>query len=168
MKIPSMTSEASIGPAQQSYITVSSRHRRSNAIQPQLLDNLLNLVNQTPTSALAKAGSTLENAAILAGAAAAPFGSAIVKNLVQQYLNKTYGKNKGPVINAMEEFSYYFNLANQEQYNFNNQNVVKDFANFLLAVATEGFKEEDTTGTQMGNYQGDWRGGGFGSGKYGF
>ncbi|MEO9527275.1 hypothetical protein [Roseibium sp.] len=32
----------------------------------------------------------------------------------------------------------------------------------ILMERTEGYVNEDTTGTQMGNFRGEWRGGGFG------
>lgn len=32
----------------------------------------------------------------------------------------------------------------------------------ILSHRTDGYTDEDTTGTQMGNFQGEWRGGGFG------
>jgi len=52
-------------------------------------------------------------------------------------------------------------MAVREQYRLDLPTVQKAMANFLLAVASEGFVETDTTGTQMGNFLGQWSGGGF-------
>lgn len=52
-------------------------------------------------------------------------------------------------------------MAIREQYRLDLRTVQKAMAYFLLAVATEGLVETDTTGTQMKNFLGQWRGGGF-------
>jgi hypothetical protein len=52
-------------------------------------------------------------------------------------------------------------LAIREQYRLDLPTVQKAMACFLLAVATEGFVETDNAGTQMENFLGQWRGGGF-------
>lgn len=71
------------------------------------------------------------------------------------------GRNLGPAQNARRELDAYYGGALAERYNFGSREVCEAFGYFLLAVVTEGFEDSDTTGTQMGNYQGSWRGGGF-------
>jgi len=80
---------------------------------------------------------------------------------ITQAINSVNGALKGPAQNARAEIDQYVRLAIREQYKLDDVNVQKAMAYFLLAVATEGFVETDTTGTQMGNFLGQWRGGGF-------
>lgn len=71
------------------------------------------------------------------------------------------GRNLGPAQNARAELDTYYRYALDARYNFNDDEVCSRFGYFLLAVVTEGFEGLDNTGTQMGGFQGSWRGGGF-------
>ncbi|SDE47028.1 hypothetical protein SAMN05421538_1073 [Paracoccus isoporae] len=77
------------------------------------------------------------------------------------YLTQKYGLAKGPCQNALAEFSTMVVEVRDCGYNLADFTVQQRFFQFLLAYVTSGFKEKDTNGTQMGQYRGDWRGGGF-------
>ena len=132
------------------------------------MKSLLSYVDETPTYPLKLSGDRLLSAAIQhegdAGADVPELGDSVKENEVREKVFLTVnslGKNLGPAQNARAEFSTYYEHAIKEGYNFGSPEVCEAFGYFLLAVATEGFEEKDTTGTQRGNYQGSWRGGGF-------
>jgi len=83
-----------------------------------------------------------------------------IRTQVYKHVNSN-GSTLGPAIEARSHFDFYFDHAVAEDYRFDDPEVKRHFAHLLLAVATKGFKGKDTTGTQMGNFQGHWRGGGF-------
>lgn len=77
-------------------------------------------------------------------------------------INKVQGGLKGPSQNARNEINTWAPRAIQLNYRLNDATVQQAFASFLLAVVTDGFMGENTTGTQIGNFtHGQWRGGGF-------
>jgi len=82
------------------------------------------------------------------------------REVISNKIARTYGKLKGPSQNAMSEFGYLAQRAQRAGYRLEIENVQDKFLAFLMAYVTEGFVELDTTGTQIGNYQGSWRGGG--------
>jgi hypothetical protein len=129
--------------------------------------NILTGETQTPTPGLQHAAGSLETTGntvgetAVAARAALTAGVAAIQASVFSYMDKNYGAAKGPVVNAKSEFSTYFQKAVDCGYDFSNAAIISSFAQFLLAVATEGFTGADTTGTQMGNFQGKWPGGGF-------
>jgi hypothetical protein len=73
------------------------------------------------------------------------------------------GPNKGPVQSALQELDAEMRRAIYLGYPLDNAIVRTDFCNYLLELVTTGYEGLDTTGTQMGNYKGEWRGGGFSS-----
>lgn len=87
--------------------------------------------------------------------------SPTVTGPIEQAINAVQGGLKGPAQNAKGMLTEYVKLAIREQYRLDVPAVQTAMGHFLLAVATEGFVETDTTGTQMGNFLGSWRGGGF-------
>lgn len=72
----------------------------------------------------------------------------------------TYGR-KGPTENALSELDLFATRAQRASYPLHSPQLQTAFVNFLMAYVTEGFTGKDTTGTQMGNFRGEWRGGGF-------
>ena len=76
-------------------------------------------------------------------------------------LKRAYGGGKGPVQNAFNELDYFAKRAQTAGYFLRDKDVQEKFADFLMLYVTEGMTGADTTGTQMGNFQGTWRGGGF-------
>ena len=66
-----------------------------------------------------------------------------------------------PSFDAETMIPEWFEKAIDCGYPVHDANVRKCLARFVMAMRTDGFSDEDTTGTQMGNFQGDWRGGGF-------
>ena len=72
------------------------------------------------------------------------------------------GKLKGPSISAVNDhLDHCIQAALSEHYRVDRADVQSKVAYFALALATEGFEGQDTTGTQMGQFRGQWRGGGF-------
>jgi len=74
-----------------------------------------------------------------------------------------HGRNKGPVQNAFNHLDTEMVRAIEIGYPLDDAMVRTSFCNYLLALVTEGYENLDTTGTQIGNYKGEWRGGGFSS-----
>lgn len=81
---------------------------------------------------------------------------------IEDYLARQYGRHKGPVQNAVREIPRFAKRASSAGYPLEDEEVQKEFADFVLSYVTNGMQGEDTTGTQMGNFRGGWRGGGFG------
>ena len=75
-------------------------------------------------------------------------------------LKSAYGI-KGPVLNAFNDLDNFAKRAQTAGYFLRDKDVQEKFANFLMLYVTEGMIGKDTTGTQMGNFPGQWRGGGF-------
>ena len=129
--------------------------------------NILDGISQTPTPGLSHAAAQLETAGNTAGETTAAAQTILltqstgIQAQIGTFMNQQFGSAKGPVINAMDEFTTYFTKVVNFGYDLSVQAVREQFAYFLLAVATQGFAGEDATGTQMGNFQGTWRGGGF-------
>lgn len=73
----------------------------------------------------------------------------------------TYRRHKGPSQNALAQLDGLAQRAQAAGYPLGKTDVQDAFLGVLMSYVTDGFKGEDTTGTQMGNYQGSWRGGGF-------
>lgn len=144
-----------------------------------MLENLLVSTAQVPTQALKYAADQLQLAARSAGAAsqdelhgylapgvaanpAAQISlNAALKNQIETAINSVNGGLKGPAQNARNEIDTWAAVAIRAHYRLDDAQVQRKFAFFLLAVVTEGFDGLDTTGTQMGNFVGQWRGGGF-------
>ncbi|MCB1764512.1 MAG: hypothetical protein KDJ22_00415 [Candidatus Competibacteraceae bacterium] len=82
------------------------------------------------------------------------------KLAVQSKITRTYGR-KGPTENAFNALGSLATRAQSAGYPLHSPQLQEAFVNFLMAYVTEGFVGKDTTGTQMGNFQGKWRGGGF-------
>lgn len=80
---------------------------------------------------------------------------------VCDYVNQSQGSLKGPAMSARQEAATYVDRAIRQGYKIDQVEIRKELANFLLMLVTEGFKDKDTTGTTVGNFKGDWRGGGF-------
>ncbi|MBS7810552.1 hypothetical protein [Roseococcus pinisoli] len=81
---------------------------------------------------------------------------------INDYNRKSHG-NKGPVDTARNLTTPDFILLVLScGYNLNEFSILKKVANFIMTLATVDFEGRNTTGTQMGNFQGSWRGGGFG------
>lgn len=118
---------------------------------------------RSPKAAVVYAADELRKAAVAAGptqqGVAYRYDQIIVA--IETQINLVNGGLKGPAQNARAIIDDYLPIALQEDYRLDDADVVRRFAYFLLAVATEGFDNEDTTGTQMGNFKGSWRGGGF-------
>jgi len=135
-----------------------------------MLENLLTAAKKLdpdnspdPKPALAHAASKLHEVALQAGASGTPaFG--IVKAQILSLVDSVQGGTKGPAQDVRSVVDNYLKLAIDEKYNFANADVRQKFAYFLLAVVTEGFVGKDTGGTTVGNFKGEWRGGGFHSG----
>jgi hypothetical protein len=72
-----------------------------------------------------------------------------------------YGKRLGPCENAVAQLDRLAKLALDAQYPLDSALVQNAFLEFLMLYVTEGFEAKDTTGTQMGNFLEEWRGGGF-------
>lgn len=83
-----------------------------------------------------------------------------LKSTIKGLLAAEFGK-KGPVDNAHNILDTFARRALVAGYPMGNREVQTAFMYFLMAYVTEGFEGKDTTGTQMGNFQGHWRGGGF-------
>lgn len=144
-----------------------------------MLLSILTGCPETPKPGLKRADDALVLAAKIAGAATQAQShsyftfdipgdqksdiklAATVVDPITNAINAVQGSLKGPAQNARAELNQYVRLAIREQYRLDVPAVQKAMADFLLAVATEGFVDGDTTGTQMGNYLGNWRGGGF-------
>jgi len=77
------------------------------------------------------------------------------KYIRQEFVHAT------PTFDAEAMIPDWFDKAIDRGYPVHDAKVRKCLARFVMAVRTDGFSDEDTTGTQMGNFQGDWRGGGF-------
>jgi hypothetical protein len=61
----------------------------------------------------------------------------------------------------MAKLDHCIEAALKEHYCVEDPDVVSGIEYFALALATSGFVGENTTGTQIGNFRGEWRGGGF-------
>jgi len=79
---------------------------------------------------------------------------------MQLYIRKTYPRAT-PTDDAIGEVPRWLDKAISCGYAVHDVNVQNALVGVVLAVRTAGFIGEDTTGTQMGNFQGKWRGGGF-------
>lgn len=84
----------------------------------------------------------------------------VQKILIKGYIEEN-GGIKGPTSNAINNLSYYYELAVNNGYDVTNEHVQKELAKFILVAVTDGYKEEDVNGTQIGQFQGRWPGGGF-------
>lgn len=144
-----------------------------------MLENLLAVSTEVPTPALRHAANELQMVANSAGEATqqelhnylAPGVAAdaaarirlhpVLKSQIEAAINNVNGSLKGPAQNARNEIDTYGALAIRAHYRLSDPEVQRKFAYFLLAVVTAGFEGLDTTGTQMGNFLGSWRGGGF-------
>jgi|GEM_PF-2462802 len=82
------------------------------------------------------------------------------KLAIKTKITRNFGK-KGPTENALSELDSFATRAQRAGYPLHNPQLQEAFMYFLMAYVTEGFVGEDTTGTQMGNFRGEWRGGGF-------
>ncbi|MBM3114982.1 hypothetical protein [Jeongeupia naejangsanensis] len=80
---------------------------------------------------------------------------------IRYLMTSEFGTLKGPCQNALQELPSLAIRAKLAGYPLENSNVQKAFFGFLMSYVTEGFVNQDTTGTQMGNFQGKWHGGGF-------
>jgi hypothetical protein len=132
-----------------------------------MLQNLLGYWNGKPSHPLKNAAKSLLEAAQEAGAASEHdvhhyrHDIQHIKNLVVDRFKKDHGLNKGPVQNAMGHRDNCIDAALKEHYRVDHERVVSGIEYFALALATDGFEGEDTRGTQIGNFRGEWRGGGF-------
>jgi hypothetical protein len=125
--------------------------------------------DRKPSAALTHNAKTLLDVAKqlepLSHAQAVTYGTheeiAKLKDEVMQNLYSAFGSKKGPVINAREEVENCIKLAIELRYPVNHKVVTKQLGWFLLSLVTDGFDDEDINGTQIGNYLGLWRGGGF-------
>jgi len=79
------------------------------------------------------------------------------KDAVKEKL-KNYGTLKGPVGSALQDCDSYAVRAQSAGYPLHNSKVQEAFAEFLMSLHTSGFAGEDTNGTTIGNYKGDWGG----------
>ncbi|KUZ64907.1 hypothetical protein WI36_13725 [Burkholderia ubonensis] len=114
-----------------------------------------------PTRALAHAAKQLQQAAATAGAATAQPDRTTLKLEIIKLAGGVNGMLKGPVQEIPNRIDHYLDLAIREQYNFANEAVKLQFAYFMLSIVTDGFVGQETGGTTMGNFRGEWRGGGF-------
>lgn len=80
------------------------------------------------------------------------------KEAITSKIASTYGRNKGPSQNALAQLDGLAQRAQAAGYPLGNADVQDAFLGVLMSYVTDGFKGEDTTGTQMGNYKGNWRG----------
>lgn len=92
---------------------------------------------------------------------AATFSVDDFKANIKERIKRSFGLNKGPSQSALGELDKMARRAEAAGYPLEDENVQEAFLGFLMTLVTEGFENQDTTGTQMGNYRGDWRGGGF-------
>ncbi|MEW6345964.1 MAG: hypothetical protein AB1704_35430 [Pseudomonadota bacterium] len=134
-----------------------------------MLENLLTAAKKLdpnspdPKPALAHAANKLHEVAQQEGASETQDFDT-VKAEILRLVDSVAGGIKGPAQDVRSVVNYYLNLAIGEQYDFAKDGVRQSFAYFLLAVVTEGFVGKDTGGTTVGNFKGEWRGGGFHSG----
>jgi hypothetical protein len=132
-----------------------------------MLQNLLGYWEGKPSHPLKNAAKNLLEAAQEAGAATEEevhhyhHEHERIKELVIERFKKDHGLNKGPVQNAREYLDDCIEAALKEHYRVDHHKVVEGIEYFALALATDGFEGRDTNGTQIGNFRGEWRGGGF-------
>lgn len=84
----------------------------------------------------------------------------VFQQAIKDRITRTWGK-KGPTENAFQELAWLAARAQKAGYPLHKPKLQKAFMYFLMSYVTVGFEGQDTTGTQIGNFQGDWRGGGF-------
>jgi hypothetical protein len=144
-------------------MNASSHYHAENT----MLLNLLGYWEGRPTLPLKKAAENLWEAAKEAGEASENelhnyrSDTQRIKDLVIEQLKQDHGLHKGPVQNAIAELNHCIEAAIKEHYRADDEKVVSGIEYFALALATEGFEGGDTRGTQIGNFRGEWRGGGF-------
>lgn len=132
-----------------------------------MLENLLGYWGGKPTAGLAHAGEELKKAATTATAATAEEVEGYrndrhaIHVAIEEGIYSNHGRHKGPVQTAVGYLGDCINAALKEHYRLSNDKVKSSLGYFALALATAGFDGEDTTGTQMGQFLGEWRGGGF-------
>ena len=83
-----------------------------------------------------------------------------IVDIIKNDMNKKDGATKGPVINARSEVEKNLKMAIDLGYRVGEKEVQEALRSFCMALATEGFENKDTTGTQIGQYKGEWPGGG--------
>lgn len=81
---------------------------------------------------------------------------------MEAYIRSTYPRAT-PTDDAVQSIGSWLEKAIDCGYPVYDAEVRELLCSVILMERTEGYEGQDTTGTQMGNFQGAWRGGGFGS-----
>jgi hypothetical protein len=95
--------------------------------------------------------------------ASAPLGTAahskiMLRLAVEQMMKADGFWTKGPGQNARDKFDEWADRAIKAGYAIHHPKVQKAFYAALMVFVTEEFDGKNVTGTQMGNYNGNWRG----------
>jgi hypothetical protein len=82
---------------------------------------------------------------------------------VETAMHKKYGRDFGPVRNSESVIYEWLQQGLAMNYRLDDPGVVDKFVDFILAVSTCGFMDEDTTGTLTGgrdrtDWGGHWQG----------
>lgn len=80
---------------------------------------------------------------------------------MRDYIRRTYPRAT-PTDDAVRAVDTWLSNAIQCDYPVYDAEIQKLLCSVILSHRTDGYTDTDTTGTQMGNFQGEWRGGGFG------
>ncbi|WP_428669425.1 hypothetical protein [Roseibium sp.] len=79
---------------------------------------------------------------------------------MRNYIRDNYARAT-PTDDAVKSIGGWLKKAVECRYPVHDAKIRELLCDVILMIRTEGFTGEDTTGTQMGNFQGQWRGGGF-------
>jgi len=133
-----------------------------------MLQNLVGYWGGNPTTALVHAGEQLKEAGEAAGQATAQDIAnynnqlAALRKAIEDKMASVQGRLKGPFQEANSTYlDKCIQAALAEDYKIDNPSVQSKIGYLALSLATDGWSGKDTTGTQMGNFLGHWRGGGF-------
>lgn len=80
---------------------------------------------------------------------------------MEGYIRKTYPRAT-PTDDAVRSIGSWLSRAIDCDYPVHDSEIRELLCSVILMERTEGYTDADTTGTQMGNFRGAWRGGGFG------
>ena len=80
---------------------------------------------------------------------------------MEGYIRSTYPRAT-PTDDAVRAIESWLSKAIDCDYPVHDSGIRELLCSVILMERTEGYTDADTTGTQMGNFRGAWRGGGFG------
>ncbi|WP_269581023.1 hypothetical protein [Roseibium sp. Sym1] len=81
---------------------------------------------------------------------------------MQDHIRSTYSRAT-PTDDAIRMVDTWLRKAIDHGYPVYDAQIRELLCSFILHMRTDGYADEDTTGTQMGEFRGEWRGGGFGT-----